>query len=326
MGNDATFVNLSDVKARKVEWLWEPLIPIGMITILEGDPGLGKSFLSMHLASVVSKGRRLPDRCKLAKGNVLYISAEDDASYTTRPRIDAMGGDPSRIRVLNDWIEFNDGGLSILEAEIEEFGPDLIIIDPLVSFVPTEARGKDPAAIRGLLHRLTNMVADNDCAIVIVRHLTKMKQENALYQGGGTIDVIATARSALRLAADPDDPEKKVLAHLKHNIGPRGPSWVFSLVPSKRAGDIPVVKFSGRSDLTVDDLQGASGGAGPKPREAADDFLKRYLGDGSRKANDSYEAAKREGISKRTLDRAKQRLGVRSRQKTKTWYWSLDQG
>ena len=137
-----TFVTLSAVKRKKVQWLWRPYIPFGMLTILEGDPGLDKSFLSMYLAAIVSTGGMLPDGSNVTRGNVLYIGAEDDPSYTTGPRMDALSGDSERIRVLNGRIAFDDEGLETLRAELDENEPELIIIDPWVSFIPADARIK----------------------------------------------------------------------------------------------------------------------------------------------------------------------------------------
>lgn len=321
MSGKETFVTLSTVKRRKVQWLWRPYIPFGMLTILEGDPGLGKSFLSMYLAATISTGGRLPDGQKVARGNVLYISAEDDPSYTTGPRMDALGGDSERIRVLNERIAFDDEGLETLRAELDEHEPEAIIIDPWVSFVPADARIKDSNAVRSLLYKIESLAKDYGCAIILIRHLTKMKHDNALYQGGGTIDMIAAARSALRIGKHPDKDDHRVMAHLKHNVGPRGPTWIYELELGDSEDDIPRLNFIGTDDISVDDLN--AGAERPRPKDAAEEFLKRELRDGSRKAKDMEALAAKLGISKRTLDRTRSRIGVKSFQKKSGWMWSL---
>ncbi len=323
MTDKPTFVTLSSVKARKVQWLWEPYIPFGMITILEGDPGLGKSFLSMFLASEISCGGQLPDGGDLDQGNVLYISAEDDPSYTTRPRIDAMGGDPKKIRVLNGRLAFDDEGLDVLREELDKFEPDLIIIDPWVSFIPPETSVKDSVSVRTLIDKVESVAKDYGCAIVLIRHLTKMKQDNALYQGGGTMDMIAAARSAIRIGQHPDNPDHRVMAHLKHNVGPKGPSWVYMMQIPTEEGGVPRLEFIGEEEISVNELNAAVGNTNARPKDAAEEFLKRELRDGPRKAKEMLALADLVGISERTLARARTRIGVKSEQKRGHWIWSL---
>lgn len=323
MADNSTFVTLSTIKPQKIRWLWKPFIPFSMFTILEGDPGLGKSFFSMFLASVISRGGKLPNGAKVTKGNVLYISAEDDPAYTTRPRIDAMRGDPDKIRVLNDRLAFDDDGLETLRKELDEFEPEAIFIDPWVSFVPTDTRIKDSNAIRALLDKIERVAKDNRCAVILIRHLTKMKHDNALYQGGGIVDMIAAARSAIRIGMHPDNPDHRVVAHLKHNVGPKGRSWVFELKPPTSEGGVPKLCFIREEDVTVEQMNASVGGDNVRPKDEAEEFLKRELRAGPRKAREMETRAKDEGISKRTLDRARSKIGVRAKQKRGRWFWSL---
>src|SRR4051794_6739662 len=108
--NKPAFQSLSEVEPEKINWLWHPLIPYGMLTIMEGDPGVGKSYLAMHIAAQISMGGSLPAVEDLERGHVLYCSAEDDPAFTIRPRIDAMGGDPKRIRFQARYSAFDDDG------------------------------------------------------------------------------------------------------------------------------------------------------------------------------------------------------------------------
>jgi len=208
------FTTLSDVEPEEIEWLWQPLIPRGMITIMEGDPGIGKSYLAMHIAAQVSSGGTLPGAERLKRGRVLYLSAEDDAAFTIRPRIDAMGGDPSRIRFQSRYSPFDDAGLTRLRREVNANGPHLIIIDPLYAYVPSSADMYKPDEIRALLLEIDEVAKLKNSAIVVIRHLTKGGRDKALYQGAGSIDVIGAARSALLVAVHPEDRELTVVAHL----------------------------------------------------------------------------------------------------------------
>lgn len=315
------FCTLSDVEAATVEWLWEPLIPFGMVTIVEGDPGIGKSFLMMHLAALVSTGGKLPNGQRLDKGRVLIISAEDDAAYTVRPRIDAMGGDPERIRYLAEYSAFDDKGLAALRTEVLEHEPSLIIIDPLFAFVPSASDMYKPNEIRALLAQLAEVASEAEAAMIVVRHLRKSSATKAIYQGIGSIDVIGAARSALLVGIHPEDIDLRVVAHLKHNIAPRGDSWLYEL-DAKVEGQMPVLRWRGKSNLTVEDLLGAA----PSNQSAVDaamSFLREALKDGPKPAKEVSDKAGAAGHAERTIQRAKDAIGIKSKKHKDGWLWSL---
>jgi archaellum biogenesis ATPase FlaH len=316
------FVDLSTIEAKEVDWLMPPLIPYGMITIMEGDPGVGKSYLAMHIAAQVSIGGTLPGVPKLRKGRVLYISAEDDPAYTIRPRIDAMGGDPQRIRIQADYTALDDDGLEQLMDEIRRKPPDLIIIDPLFAYVPSNADMYRPNVIRALLSELKEAAEYDETAILLVRHLTKAKRDKAIYQGSGSMDVIGAARSAFLVAQHPDDPDLKIVAHVKHNISERGQSWVYELVKQTEDG-LPILKWVGTSDLTIDDLMGQDDGDRKSALDQAIDLLREDLKDGPKLVATIEMKAQAKGIAKRTLDRARKELGVVPRKLKDGWMLSL---
>lgn len=322
MTEKRTFALLSSVKAKSVEWLWEPLIPLGMITIMEGDPGEGKSFLAMHLASVVSNGGKLPDGTLVEQRSVVYVSAEDDAAYTIRPRVDAMGGDTQKIWIQQSDLSFDDDGFEKLISQLEEDDVGLVVVDPLVAYVPSKTDMHRSNSIRPMLGRLKEIAEDYGCSIILIRHLTKMKHDKAIHQGGGSVDLIGAARSAFLIATDPQDKNRRILAHVKHNVGPRSNSWAYQL--HKAEGDeIPRLKWLGQSSLTVEDLTSNQSGAEQRPRANAIDFLRNALRDGPRKASDLQAEAEEQGISPRTLARARKKLNIKSKQQRRVWYWSL---
>jgi RecA-family ATPase len=234
-----------------------------------------------------------------------------------------MGGDTERIRVLNGRLAFDDEGLKTLRAELDEYEPDLIIIDPWVSFIPADTRMKDSSSVRALIDKIESVAKDYGCAVVLIRHLTKMKQDNALYQGGGTVDMIAAARSAIRIGQHPDNPDHRVMAHLKHNVGPKGPSWVYMMQIPTEDGGVPRLEFIGEEEISVNELNAAVGNTHARPKDAAEEFLKRELRDGPRKAKEMLALADQVGISERTLARARTRLKVQAEQKRGHWKWSL---
>jgi len=316
------FVDLSSIEAKEVDWLMPPLIPYGMITIMEGDPGVGKSYLAMHIAAQVSIGGSLPGVPKLRKGRVLYISAEDDPGYTIRPRIDAMGGDPDRIRIQADYTALDDDGLEQLMDEIRRKPPALIIIDPLFAYVPSNADMYRPNVIRALLSELKEAAEYDETAILLVRHLTKTKRDKAIYQGSGSMDVIGAARSAFLVARHPDDENLKIVAHVKHNISEQGQSWVYELVKETEDG-LPILKWVGPSNLTIDDLMGGDDGDRKTALDQAIDFLRDELKNGPRAVGHIEAKAQAQGIAARTIDRARKEIGVLAKKVKASWMLSL---
>ena len=317
------FESLSDVQPLEVEWLWKPFIPFGMLTILEGDPGLGKSFVMMDLAARLSVGRPLPTGQRLIRGKTLYMNGEDDAAYTIRPRIDSLGGDPSLIRYMKEYFSFDEDGLAVLEKEIREIKPDLVIIDPLFSFIPSNvdmARGNE---VRALLRRLSDLAAILPCAMVMMRHLKKGKSENPLYSGSGVIDYAAVVRSVIRVFQHPEDDEIRVMAHLKHNISKGGKSWEFRIVENE--GDkLAIVDWVGESDLTVHNAGSGSHEEGRmKQSDLAKEFLINALANGPVPQKLLLSEADLQNISARTLDRAKLDLKVESKKIGSGWVWKL---
>ncbi|MCB1465583.1 MAG: AAA family ATPase [Rhizobiaceae bacterium] len=311
-----TFRPLSRFKAKSPDWLWEPYIPYGMITIMEGDPGLGKTFVALFLASRVSAGGTLPDGKKLEKQDVAYLSYEDDPGYTLRPRGDMMGGDVKAIHVLNDDFMLDENGFVDLEALIKEREVRLVVIDPFVAAIPSSKDMYRSNAIRPMLSELSRVAAEHGCAIILIRHLTKMKHEKAIYQGGGSMDYIGAARSALRVDVHPDDENRRVMVHIKHNIGPQGRSWSFRLVV-KGKGQIPDLVWEGECDVRPDDLM-AEGST--RPADEAREFLIRELRQKPRPSSEIEMLAQEEGISKRTLNRARKSLGLEAYQRGRQWF------
>ena len=316
------FVDLDTIDPKEVEWLWEPFIPFSMITIMEGDPGVGKSFLAMQLAAQISLGGELPEGQKLDRGRVLYLSAEDDAAYTIRPRIDAMGGDPSRIRVQGDFLSLDEKGLNALKREVRRKPPDLLILDPLFAYVPSGQDMYKPNVIRQLLSFLKDIAETGETAVLIVRHLTKAKHDKAIYRGGGSMDVIGAARSAFLVCEHPNDSSTKLVVHIKHNIAKRGQTQSYEVYSED--GGMATLNWLGPSDITIDDLISSEGGT---PRMSALDeaiqFLRVFLKNGPEATTKVEKEAAARDISEKTLERARRSLGVVSKKKGKNWFLSL---
>jgi hypothetical protein len=314
------FGTLDKVTSRRVKWLWEPNIPRGMLSSIEGEPNIGKSFLITWLACAITSGGLLPDETRIRKGRVLYLSAEDDPAYTMKPRVEAMGGDPSLIHYMKSELVLDDKGFRAIEKECERYAFIAVMLDPLISFTPPGNDYHNSTDIRALLGRLKRLAGDSGAAVIIVRHLTKTRREKAIHQGQGTIDVIAAVRSACIVAPDPEDPDVRVLAHIKHNLSRKGESYAYRIVPID--GGMPILEWEGVSKLTGDDLLQIQAAA-PKQLEGAVDFLNSFLAKGRKAATAVVREAEARNISDRTLDRAKRNLRIVARKEGARWWWSL---
>jgi hypothetical protein len=309
-------VRLSDVAPEALRWLWPGRIPAGKITVLEGDPGLGKSTLLCELAARISRGDPLPgdDTGPGAPRGVLLFSAEDDVFDTIRPRIDAAGGDPHRIAAFVAVPDGTDTGrpfalprdLPILEAIVRRLDAALVILDPLVAFL---CPGASDSHVRHALGALKAAAECTGAAIVAVRHLTKSRGANPLYRGAGTIGIIAAARSGLLLAADPDDPDRRILALTKGNLARPAPALAFRLEDVPGA-TIARVVWDGETPWTATELLHAQGEAaddGAARRSVVDearDWLRAALAAGPRPASELRQEAAARGPQGRRCDRA----------------------
>jgi hypothetical protein len=335
---------LADVESKPVFWLWRHRVPLGMLTILDGDPGEGKSTMVYDWAARVSRGRAMPLEAApaLAPADVVILAAEDDPSYTIRPRLDAAGADVTRIHLIEATKCVVDGSeRSVVLPEdvdrvarlVKSLGAALVIIDPLFAYMDGKVDTHKDASSRLVLGRLKALAETTNAAIVALRHLNKDNEKSAMYRGGASIAFTASARSALIVAPHPQDPNCKVLATVKCNVGPKPRAITYSLA---EAGDVPRLEWGQEIDLTADDLMSkkrSSNGGGRKGEEteAAADFLLEQLVDGPKEASYIEEAAKVHNVSVKSLRRAKERLGVRSYQqwdpaaaRTK-WYCALPQ-
>lgn len=259
---------------------------------------------------------------KLDRGRVLYLSAEDDAAYTIRPRIDAMGGDPSRIRVQGDFLSLDEKGLNALMREVRRKPPDLLILDPLFAYVPSGQDMYKPNVIRQLLSFLKDIAETGETAVLIIRHLTKAKHDKAIYRGGGSMDVIGAARSAFLVCEHPNDSSTKLVVHIKHNIAKRGQTQSYEIYADD--GGMATLNWLGPSDITIDDLISSEGGT-PKMSalDEAIQFLRVFLKNGPEATTKVEKEAAARDISEKTLERARRSLGVVSKKKGKSWVLSL---
>lgn len=232
-----TLVPLIDVEPEVIDWLWYPYIPFGKITIIEGDPGLGKSWLTMSLAKVVSQGSKLPHNpAGTTKGPVVIMSAEDGLADTIKPRLKTLGSRGEDIMAIPEPITLTPGACEAITQMLEEIKPKLIIIDPLVAYMGGKVDLHKANETREIMNRLARLAEATHAAVVCVRHLSKGAKDKAIYRGLGSIDLTAAARSCLAIGRNPEDPnEGRVICHIKSNLAPLGKPIGYYLRPGSKA-------------------------------------------------------------------------------------------
>ena len=315
-------IHMEDVVSKEVEWLWYPYIPYGKITIIEGDPGEGKTTLVLKLAAALSRGLPLPcdDDKEYEPIHIIYQTAEDGIEDTIKPRLEKAGADCSMIRVIDE----TDKELSMtddrLEQAIIETGARLIILDPIQAYIGATVDMHRANEIRPVLKHLGIIAEKHNCAIILIGHMNKASGSKSTYRGLGSIDIQATARSVLLVARLRDKPNIRIMAHDKSSLAPAGDAIGFEMTEDN--GMVCI----GPYDITIDELLFGNEGRGKKKLDIAENFIKEYFG--SNKVIPSneimMEAAKR-SIKRNTLLSAKKKLGITSdKEKAEdgTIYWT----
>jgi hypothetical protein len=307
-------VTLADVAPEPVRWLWPGRLAAGKLTLLAGDPGGGKSTLTLAIATHLSCGSEWPDGGAAPQGKTLILSAEDGIADTLRPRLDKLGGDPTRVVVLRA-VRDEAGSrplnlardLDRLAMAVQRVQPALVVIDPLSAYVGTIDAHRD-SEIRGLLAPLAALVDREQAALLAVSHLSKDAQRAALHRPGGSIAFVAAARIVLCLAADPDDPDRRVLASLKNNLAPRPPSLAFRLQHGRLEWE------RGAADLDADALLRQTTPADREEQTDAERVIRELLEDTGSwplEAKVALAAGQAQGLHERTMRRTARRLGIR---------------
>lgn len=348
-GLTATFVSLADVVAEKVSWLWPGRLPLGKLVLLEGDPGVGKSTVSVDLAARTSVGGVMPDGAPLERpAAVIIMSAEDGLADTIKPRLLAAGGDARMVDAFTEVTETDEGvkttrpptlpgDLPLLEERIRVTGARLVIVDVLAAYLSGKVDTHKDSDVRRALHQLAAVAERTGACVVCLRHLTKSGGPKAVLRGVGSVGISGQARAVLVVVPYPDpDDDRVVLAVSKCNLAPLAPSLAFRLEPDT-FHDCAIAAWGGPVHMTADQLIAASDSQrqpadedeAKGAKDAAEDFLCQTLATGDRWSADVYRAAKGERIAERTLERAKAELKVTSYRVAGTggdpdrWYWHL---
>jgi RecA-family ATPase len=333
---------LADVQPERVEWLWAGRLPRGKVITLDGDPGVGKSTLALTLAAHVTTGRRWPDGQPCPVGGVVLLTAEDGVADTVRPRLDAAGGDPSRVHVLDSVAGGADqdghptfrpptiADVPQLEALVTATGAVLVTVDVLMAHLPARSDSHRDQDMRAVLSPLARMAERRRCAVVLLRHLNKGTGK-AIYRGGGSIGIGGAGRVGWLVGRDPDDDGLAVLAQTKNNLARMPAALTYRLVDAEGVGK---VQWCGESARTADELSAdpRADGDDKDERDALAGFLLDHLerNGGQASAKDATKAVSAAfgAVNKMALKRARDRAGIVTAKggMHSGWVWSLPEG
>jgi hypothetical protein len=323
---------VADLAPQPVTWLWPGRFPAGKLSLLMGDPQLGKSLLTLDLCARLSAGRPWPDDTPgSGPAAALVINGEDGEADTIRPRLHSAGADLGRCFVLTPRDTDAGPPLSLpgqtgaLHSTLEQTHARLVVIDPVGAFLAPGVILASDQSVRRALRPLALLAEAHGCAVLLVLHLNKRGVGRAIYRGLGSIGLVAACRSAWLVAADPKAKGRAVFAQVKNNLGPPAASLAYEI---RADGDgAPTLAWQGPSDYTADELVARPRGAPPAARASACRFLADALRDGPRTLRDLWDQAKKLGFSSRTMRRAAKEMDLETlrgwEDNRATSYWAL---
>ena len=297
-------IRMSDVKLTPVNWLWKPYLPFGKLSVLQGNPGEGKTYFAMHLAAACTNGKLLPNMERLKPFNVIYQTAEDGLGDTVKPRLIEAGADLDRVLVIDD----SDVQLTLSDERIEkaiiENNAKLVIIDPIQAYLGADVDMNRANEVRPIFMRLGQVAQRTGCAILLIGHLNKAAGMQSLQRGLGSIDIAAAVRSVMFIGKLKHDPTMRILTHEKSSLAPPGVSLAFSL------GDEGGFRWVGEYDITADEmLSGIEPQRETKTQQAKDLICTLLAGGKQVLSEDIDKAALERDIPGRTVRDAKRELG-----------------
>ena len=297
-------IRMSDVELTPVKWLWKPYLPFGKLSVLQGNPGEGKTYFAMHLAAACTNGKLLPNMERMEPFNVIYQTAEDGLGDTVKPRLIEAGADLDRVLVIDD----SEVQLTLSDERIEraiiENNARLVIIDPIQAYLGADVDMNRANEVRPIFMRLGQVAQRTGCAILLIGHLNKAAGMQSLQRGLGSIDIAAAVRSVMFIGKLKHDPTMRILTHEKSSLAPPGVSLAFSL------GDEGGFRWVGEYDITADEmLSGIEPQRETKTQQAKDLICALLAGGKQVLSEDIDKAALERGIPGRTVRDAKRELG-----------------
>lgn len=311
MSNNFKLLKYSSVKSKEIDWLWYPYIAYGKLTLLQGDPGNGKSLLAIIIASTISNGTNLfniNDFNITSPHKVIYQNAEDSVEDTITPKLEKLNANRDNILYIENDEIINLEDDSFLKCIVEN-NIKLLILDPIQSFFSKGKSLVNIIDVRQVLKKLSKIASYTNCAIILVGHLNKNERGKDLYRGIGSVDFSAIARSILHLKKSEIDPRIRIIFQVKNSLAKEGNPIAFRInndgtinwIGEYEDEDIPSINSS--NDLVTNIILDAI-----SEEEKSFIEIKEMIGDLA---------------SERTLYRIKKRLGIKSIKKNGIWYWQL---
>ena len=321
MANEVEVIKASEVETKDVEWLWYPYIPYGKITLVQGDPGDGKSTFVLNLAALLTTNRPLPFSDEEREPiTVIYQNTEDDAEDTVVPRFIQAGGDPERLVFINEDDKALTFGDKRLVDAIKQVNAKLLILDPLSSYIGGDVSMNLANEVRAQFNPLIQAARENGCAVLVVAHMNKAQGAKALYRTMGSIDVVGAARSSLLIARTSTDASstERIMAVQKSNLAPMGNAISFSVGEDG-------VEWLAEIECSADEILGnvyQSGRPDERLKEAKEQIT-AMLSNGPMPASECDARLRNAGIKSTTAKKAKKELGVISKKNGNSWFWIM---
>ena len=311
-------IKMSEIQSQEVSWLWYPFIPYGKLTIIQGDPGDGKTTLVLNIAAWLSKGEGLDSEMKLSEPvNVIYQSAEDGLADTVKPRLELAGADCERILVIDE----KEKSLSMVDERLEkaivQTKARMLILDPIQAYLGGGMDMNRANEARDMTKKLGALAEKYQCAIVLIGHMNKAAGNKAAYRGMGSIDFFAVARSVLLVGRVEGEPDIRAVVQIKNNLAAFGHPKAFALSEDG-------FQWLGDYEITADEVLGGIVPKANKMEQAKRLLRELALTTDAIQSNEIFDMADEQGISKRTLENAKRELDIRAKKINNSWYWELD--
>ena len=313
-------IRMSEVDTQTVEWLWKPYIPFGKVTIIQGNPGEGKTTLALCLCAACTNRKPFPLMPEHEPFNVIYQTAEDGLGDTVKPRLMEAEADLDRVLVIDESKQELSLSDERIEKAIRQNGARLIILDPIQAYVGEKTDMNKANEIRPIFRRLAEVAERTACAVILIGHLNKAAGGQSAYRGLGSIDFRAAARSVLLIGRVKREPNIRVIVHDKSSLAPEGKPMAFCLDPETG------FEWVGEYDITADELLSGAGGNTATKTEQAETLILDLLADENEMTSEEVmKAAAEVGISERTLKPARRNLETRIEVKRRgnQWYYRL---